>query len=68
MTPEQFKARWEKDDSGDGITYDDIADCAKAWGISSSPRTRPMDAIRYAVLKHAKTVDCEEFTPEREDS
>lgn len=32
-TKEEFKKLWEADDEGSGITYDDIADCAKAWGL-----------------------------------
>lgn len=63
MTKEEFKKRWESDDSGDGITWDDIANCAISWGISSKPRTKPMDDIRYQVLKAAGTNDCEEFAP-----
>lgn len=29
MTKEQFKKRWESDDRGGGITFNDVADCAK---------------------------------------
>lgn len=32
MTREQFKTCWESSEDGGGITYDDIADCAIAWG------------------------------------
>ena len=32
MTPEEFKARWDSDEDGGGITYADIAACAIAWG------------------------------------
>lgn len=62
-TKEDFKQLWEANDNGSGITFDDIADCAKAWGISSSPRTRPIDEIRYQVLKAAQTNDAEEYNP-----
>ncbi len=64
MTKEEFKKRWESDDDGGGITYDDIADCAKAWGLFSQPRSCQMSYIRYQILKAAGTVDAEEFAPE----
>jgi len=67
MTPEVFKSRWESNDAGGGIKYDDIAHCAVAWGISRNPKTRPMDVIRYQVLVAAGTVDAEEFKPEETD-
>jgi hypothetical protein len=64
MTKEEFKTRWESNDNGGGITYDDIANCAVAWGISRTPKTRRIDVIRYQVLVAAGTVDAEEFKPE----
>jgi len=66
MTKEEFKSRWESNDSGGGIKYDDIADCAVAWGISRTPRICRMDVIRYQVLKSANTVDAEEYKPDEE--
>jgi len=63
MTKEEFKRRWESSDSGDGITFNDIADCAKEWGISAFPKTKQIDSIRYAVLKSAGVNDAEEFNP-----
>ena len=63
MTKEEFKKRWESDENGGGITFGDIANCAIEWGISRRPKTRPIDKIRYLVLKAANTVDCEEFKP-----
>lgn len=68
MTKDEFKKRWESDENGGGICFDDIAECAIAWGISSKPRIRPMDIIRYQVLKSANTVDAEEFKPQEEES
>lgn len=64
MTKEEFKQRWESDERGGGISFNDIADCAKAWGLFAVPRTCQIDAVRYAVLKAAGTVDAEEFAPE----
>jgi len=63
MTKEEFKKRWESNDNGGGITFDDIAECAKKWGISATPRTQQIGAIRYKVLKAAKTNDANEFAP-----
>ena len=63
MTPEQFKTRWESDDDAGGITYDDIADCAKAWGLFSYPRLSQIDRVCYAVMNHAGTKDAEDFNP-----
>lgn len=60
---EKFKELWEANEHGSGITYDDIADCAVAWGISSHPRTRPIREITYQVLKAAQTNDAEEYNP-----
>lgn len=62
-TKEDFKRLWEANEHGSGITFDDIAECARAWGISSSPRTRPIDEIRYKVLKAAQVNDAEEYNP-----
>ena len=68
MTKEEFKARWESNDNGGGINYDDIANCAVAWGVSRTPKTRRIDVIRYQVLVAAGTVDAEEFKPEEEQA
>ncbi|MBR1773923.1 MAG: ERF family protein [Bacteroidales bacterium] len=64
MTKEQFKQKWESDEHGGGIVFDDIADCAKAWGISQNPKTRPISVIRYQVLKAAGVSDAEDYKPE----
>jgi hypothetical protein len=61
MTKNQFKKRWESNDAGGGITYDEIADCAVAWGIASKPRIMPIDKVRYAVLKAANVDDAEDY-------
>jgi len=53
MTKEEFKKRWDSDESGGGITYDDIAECAIAWGICSKPRIHPIDLVRDKVLAAA---------------
>lgn len=57
MTREQFKARWESSDDGGGITYDDIAECAIAWGIARTPRTMQIDKVRNLVLEAAGIKD-----------
>jgi hypothetical protein len=63
MTKEQFKTRWESNDSGGGITFNEIAECAKAWGLYSTPRTSQINKVLYAVLKAANTKDVEEYKP-----
>ena len=67
MTKEEFKTRWESDDNGGGISFNHIADCAVAWGISRTPKTSRIDGIRYRVLKAAGTVDAEEYKPEERE-
>jgi hypothetical protein len=66
MTKKEFKQRWESNDEGGGINFDDIANCAKAWGIHSTPKTKPMDLVRYQILVAAQTVDCEDYKPEED--
>ncbi len=48
-----FKCLWEANDWGSGITYDDIADCAKDWGLYQTPRIHDIDTVTEAVLKAA---------------
>lgn len=67
MTKEEFKRRWESDERGGGITFDDIAHCAKSWGLFLTPRIHQIDRMRYAVLKAAGTEDAEEFAPESDN-
>lgn len=64
MNKQQFKEKWESNESGGGITFDDIASCAKEWGVSSSPRTQQIDRARYRVLKAAGTDDAEDYAPD----
>ena len=63
MTKKQFKTRWESNDDGGGITFNDIAECAKAWGINNRPFVARMDEIRYTVLKTANVNDLKDFEP-----
>lgn len=55
MTKEEFKKRWESDENGGGITFDDIAECAISWGIDQTPRIHNIYTIRDKVLALA---DC----------
>ena len=57
MTKEQFKKRWESDEDGGGITFDDVAECAKKWGLFSSPKTHDINDVLKAVLKAANVED-----------
>ena len=63
MTKNEFKERWESNENGGGITFDDIAQCAIAWGICKTPRTKSIDLVRYKVLCAANTTDCEDYSP-----
>jgi len=67
MAKQEFKKRWEPDDAGGGISFADAANCAKAWGIASNPRTMRLELVRYLVLKAAGTEDAEEYAPEVEE-
>lgn len=53
MTKEQFRERWNSDAQGGGITFDEIADCAKAWGVCSAPRVLPIETVTELVLEAA---------------
>ena len=61
MNKSQFKTRWESDEKGGNITFDEIALCAKEWGIFKNPKTQPISLVRYRVLKAADTEDAESF-------
>jgi hypothetical protein len=52
LTRKEFKKRWESKDGGN-ITFDDIADCAKDWGLYSKPKICPIHEVGNAVLKAA---------------
>lgn len=69
MTQEEFKKLWEADEKGSGITFDDISDRAKEWGLFEKPKSKCCDVniVRYKVLKAAKCVDAEEFNPDIKD-
>lgn len=62
-TKEEFKEKWGYDD-GDGITFDDFADCAEAWGLYSRPRTHDILKVSNAVLVAA---GCEKYFREEDE-
>ena len=64
ITKKQFKKKWESNDEGGGITFEDIADCAKKWGLFNKPMIHDIYSVRYSVLKAAKTVDYKEYDPD----
>lgn len=66
MNRAEFKKRWESDDRGGGITFDDIAECAKAWGLYTTPKTCYLPRVTYHVLRAADTVDAESYNPDKE--
>lgn len=53
-TKEEFKRLWESGDDGGGITFDDIADCAEAWGLFAKPKCANIDDVTKAVLRAAE--------------
>lgn len=61
-TKEEFKNEWENN-SDCKITFDDCADCAKAWGLFSTPRCCRIEVVRYEVLRAANCIDAEEYNP-----
>ena len=52
-TKEKFKELWDSNDDGGGITYDDIADCAKAWGLYSAPKIHKISEVAKKVVEAA---------------
>jgi len=54
MTKEEFQKRWDSNENGGGITFDDVADCAEAWGVCSRPRTKQINMVVKMVTKAAK--------------
>jgi len=67
MTIQKFKTRWESDGFGGGITYEDIAKCAKAWGLFQRPMKCDIRLVTYRVLKHADCKDAEYYKPSVDD-
>lgn len=57
MTKEEFKTRWESDETGGGITFDDVADCAKEWGLYRTPKIHDMQEVLNRVLEAANVED-----------
>lgn len=66
-TKEEFKELWEANDQGSGLTFNDVADCAKAWGIASTPRIMQINLIQYRVLKAANVIDYEDYKPQEKE-
>ena len=59
MSEEEFKKMWESDETGSGITNEDIAICYKEWGLGGSPYTKSIDYVIWKVCEHANTNDKE---------
>lgn len=53
MTRQEFAERWDSGDDGGGITVNEIAECAVAWGITDSPKIRPIREVTAAVVKES---------------
>jgi len=67
MTIQKFKTRWESDGFGGGITYEDIAKCAKSWGLYDRPMRINIRLVTYMVLKRAGCADAEYYKPSVDD-
>lgn len=61
MTRQEFKEKWA---SGQPVYWDDIANCAKEWGIVEKPHCCPMMDVRYLVLLAAGVPNAEEYNPD----
>ncbi len=61
MTKQEFKTRWESDDLGGGITFDDVAECYQNWGLGTFPRTKDTHQVLLAVLRAAQANDAESY-------
>lgn len=64
MTKEEFRKAWE----AGVVTWDQLADIAKEWGIVEKPRCMRLYDVRYLVLKVANIPNAEEFNPDYLDS
>ncbi len=61
MNKKEFKKLWESDDNGGGITFDDVANCAREWGLYDRPKIHSIDSVLYSVLVAAKVNDAEDY-------
>ena len=66
MTKEEFNIRWEYDDLGDGLIWEDVKNCYIEWKLDSTFETKPKSYILYMVLKAANTTDAENYKPKEE--
>lgn len=57
MTKEEFAARWDSDDSGGGITFDEVADCAKSWGLFGQPKSMEIERVLKRVVESSGAKD-----------
>lgn len=53
MTREEFKKRWESGEDGGGITFDEVAKCAKDWGLLANPLCHQIDKVVSMVCNAA---------------
>lgn len=57
MKKEEFAKRWDSNEEGGGITYDDVANCAKEWGLFERPRTVNMEIVIKKVIEESGAKD-----------
>ena len=60
MTKEEFKRKWELDE---GITFNDVADCAVKWNITATPRIHNINDILYLLLLEEEEKDETDYKP-----
>lgn len=57
MTKEEFAKRWDSGADGGGITFDDIADCAVAWGLIERPKVHDINTVAHLVVEASGAKD-----------
>lgn len=63
-TKEEFRKEWDENPEC-SITFNDIADCAEAWGLFRRARCWDILMVRYKVLVAANCSDASEYNPEK---
>lgn len=67
MNKEEFKKRWESDESGGGITNQEVADCYINWGLGKTPYIHTINYIIWKVCEAADTEDKEFWKKQADD-
>ena len=67
LTKADFKARFESNDVEvkESITFGDMQECAKVWGLYNNPENHDLFEVRYNVLKAADVSNAEDYNPNK---